>query len=356
MMSALSRVVGRELVGKTTQAGFWLLCMYLFVSLLEFVDDYGTNAGIGAILQLLVLSIPRILYELAPMMVMVGTLLALTALARRSELIAMHASGISSFKLTTIIVKFGMLFAVGIYLLGEFAIPITETKSGLLVQSLKSREAVEQAGDSQVWGRDADQFIRIGGTDADGSMLNVLILRFSHEGHLEQRIDAARGVENLKDDTFVLFDVLVRNFEGIHVTQQQHERFTYKQPPAIHHIYNLGRDPYELNNNELRALIDHLDSNGLSSDIYDLAYWNRFVFPLTIIASIVIAVPFAGRGKRRKNAGYYVFAGLMIGLAFYAIQQSIGYIVLLSGIPPLTGSLSSLVIFTSCALYALRHT
>ena len=356
MISGISQVIGRELVGKTTQAGFWLLCMYLFVSLLEFVDDYGTAAGVGAILKLLALAIPRILYELAPMMAMVGTLLALTALARRSELIAMHASGISSFKITTIIVRFGMLFAVAIYLLGEFAIPITETKSSLLAQSLKSKGAVQQSGDSQVWGRDANQFIRIGGVDTDGSMLNVLIMRLSDEGHLEQRIDAARGIENAQDNSLVLFDVRVRDFEGMHFTQQVFERFVYKNPPAIHQIYNLGRDPYELNNSDLRELIKHLDSNGLSSDIYDLAYWNRFVFPLTVIASIVIAVPFAGRGNRRRNAGYYVFAGLMIGLAFYAIQQSIGYIVLLSGIPPMVGSLTSLVIFTSCALYALKYT
>ena len=76
-MKTIDRHIGLELLAKSAVAGFWLTCVFAFVSLIEIVEAYGTRFEVAAVAKLLGLAIPTMIYQLAPMILLIGTLLLL---------------------------------------------------------------------------------------------------------------------------------------------------------------------------------------------------------------------------------------------------------------------------------------
>ena len=75
---------------------FVLVGLFIFLQFLDEVSRVGTgNYGFFDMVLFLILSTPRVVYEIFPMSALLGTMLGLSSLAVDSELIVMRAAGIS---------------------------------------------------------------------------------------------------------------------------------------------------------------------------------------------------------------------------------------------------------------------
>ena len=92
--------------------------------------------------------------------------------------------------------------------------------------------------------------------------------------------------------------------------------------------------------------IQYLRSNGLESEQYELAMWNKLIAPFTILAMVLLAVPFVFRSQRQTSVGLQIVLGFLVGIVFYIASRLAGQIGLVYDLlPVVSASLPTLLVF-----------
>jgi lipopolysaccharide export system permease protein len=123
-MKIYRRYLAREVSGAI------LLVLVAFLALFGFFDMIAEvkNVGQGSYelhhaLAFVLLRMPGRAYELMPIAVLIGTLYALSTLARHSEITVLRASGMSTGRLLSGLFQVAAVFALITFLTGEFVAP-----------------------------------------------------------------------------------------------------------------------------------------------------------------------------------------------------------------------------------------
>ena len=99
-MSLISRYVIRQLSVFTVYALLALLSLYAFFDILGEIGKVGQGQySSGKMLQYVLLQMPSHAYELMPLAVLIGGLIALSQLASNSEYTVIKTSGISTARI-----------------------------------------------------------------------------------------------------------------------------------------------------------------------------------------------------------------------------------------------------------------
>jgi lipopolysaccharide export system permease protein len=100
--------------------------------------------------------------------------------------------------------------------------------------------------------------------------------------------------------------------------------------------------------------IRHLRENQQNTELHEIAFWKKVVYPLAVIVMMALALPFAYLQSRAGGIGYKVFAGIMLGVAFHFLNGLFSHLGLLNTWPPLLAvSIPSIAAFV-VALGLLR--
>ena len=146
-MKLLTRYLIRQLCSMTLYALLALLALYSFFDIISEVGDIGQGSYNGAkMMQYVLMQMPAHAYELLPLAVLIGGLIALSQLASGSELTVMKASGMSTKKLIAVLLQFGLIFAVATALLGEWLIAGAPKISKPAPSAAKSAPAARACG------------------------------------------------------------------------------------------------------------------------------------------------------------------------------------------------------------------
>ena len=120
--------LGRVLLNQILLVLGVLVGVFVFITFIDQVSYLGTGQySLLDAMKYVLLSTPRIVYEVFPMAVLVGAILGLSLLAVDSELIVMRSSGVSIGQITVAVLKLGFLLALVALLIGEFITPWSET-------------------------------------------------------------------------------------------------------------------------------------------------------------------------------------------------------------------------------------
>lgn len=128
-MKLLDRYVLRELIVPFLIGSVTLLLMFQANTLIAFMKQYASqNVPTLAIIQLLLYKTPEFLKFTLPSTMALASSLAMSRLARESELTAMRSAGASIRRVVVPIGVFGAVIAVGNFLIVDRLQPIAETK------------------------------------------------------------------------------------------------------------------------------------------------------------------------------------------------------------------------------------
>ncbi len=344
--------IGREITSKGLITGVWLLTVYLFVALLDLVEDVGVEGQFGFIIEILIFSIPRMVYELSPMILLIGTILAMSTLSRNHELIALLAGGVSKFRITVSVVGYAMIVALLVFFLGEFIVPASETKQDQVKHSHVNSQDMESISDG-LWYRDHNQFIHVTFLPNESDLRDVDIYHFDSMGRLVKQTHAVGGIIDEEDNALKLYGVMESVLENRMIQRRSVESKDLPIEAELNVIGAHKRDPAQLTAYDLYRATRFLRDNGLKTEFLDLAFWNRFVMPLSMFVMALFAVLFTYRYRPRISTGQLVFIGLIFGLLYYAVQQSVGYVTMLYGFQPVFGTLAAFMLFSLGAIVAL---
>lgn len=331
-----------------------LVGLFTFVNFIDQLGDLGVGSyDLGEVVKFVVLSIPYNLYELFPMGALLGTILALNALATDSELVVLRAAGFSLVQITASVLKVGVVMVALAFAVGEVVSPKTETmaKNG---RASALQQNISQQTEYGLWMRDTTTYVNIGEILPDLTLLRVRIFEFDRNARLRSLVYADNG--RFVQNDWRLGDVrqtVIESEGGATIRKLDHANWETTVSPQIMSVFLV--DPEQMSVWQLRRYIQHLRRNDQETSRFELAFWTKVVLPLSIGVMIALAIPFVFGSLRSGTTGRNLFIGIMLGLGFYAANKSLGYVVLAYDIAPLIGAVIPLVLFLAVSVILYRR-
>ncbi len=352
MIRLLDRYIASRILVATALVLGVLTSLTVFFAFLDALKDYGqANFDLYQVVRYVVLLQPRKLYEVFPVITLIGTLLGLSTLAVNAELVAMRAAGVSILQIVGAAMRVGFVLAIAVSVLGEYFVPAVENEAQVgRAKALARGVALQKTG---LWLRDGQDFVNIGEVMPDLSLQRVNVYSFENQIRLRVHARAERAL--LTPEGWQLQNVL-RSEIGDHGIVQQHlDRQAWTTTLTREVVGVFAVQPEQLSMQQLTHYIEHLSRNSQSTERYRLVLWQKLLMPLAVVVMVLIATPFALGQTRGGTLSRRVFAGIMLGLLFVVVTRSFGHFGLLYGVAPMLGALLPILLFLFGALVLLRR-
>jgi len=344
----LFRYFTREILVTTLFVLVGLLALFGFFDLIKELDDLGKGAyRLPTMLAYVALGMPSNAYVLLPAAGLMGTLFALARMSENSEITVMRSSGLSLAQLAGHVAGAGVIVAIVTVLMGELVAPHTEeTAKDLRLKA--TRQIVAREFRSGFWVKDERSFVNIQDVTPDTELLNLKIYDFDPAFRLVSISRAEKGTY-AGGNKWKLTNVELTKFEGDRavLTRLPSSMWSSMINPDILSVLKIV--PERMSALNLRAYIDHLRENRQKATRYEIAFWNKILYPLVAIALMVMAIPFALQSARSGGVGAKIVMGIMLGLGFYFAGRLFSHTGQLNDWPALYSAGLPLLIFSVVA-------
>ncbi len=362
--STIGRYLAREIATAVVFVLIAFLALFAFFDFINELDDVGrAGYSLAAAAIYVLLTLPSRTYEVMPIAALIGSVYALAQLAAHSEFTAMRASGLSRTRALGELIRLGAWLAVFTALVGEALAPPAER----LAQELRLSSLGSAVGGqlrSGLWIRDSlrdtagvvqrIRFVNVGELMPDATLRRVRILEFDQQMRLSEVVKAEKGqffgpgAWELTGVTTTLYQT-VESQEPIPLLRTERvsvasRTWTSELTPALLSVLMVM--PERMSAINLFNYIRHLRENQQNTELHDIAFWKKVVYPLAVIVMMALALPFAYLQSRAGGIGYKVFAGIMLGVAFHFLNGLFSHLGLLNTWSPLVAvSIPSIVAF-----------
>jgi len=324
-MKILDRYLIKTLLKYSISVMVILVGIFAFFKFIEEVGDIGrASYTLVDALAYIGLLVPSITYMLSSLIILLGVILGLGYLASNSELIIMRGAGISVTEITKITLKISVAFTAIMIIFGEFVVPISSNYAEQYrVQALGQR--VVTSNQQGFWIKDNHYFIHVD-QNIDGKVFNnVTLIKLKNAGELDsvvfsQKADFDGQLIKLKRSDVYQIDTS----EKIAVLDKQIlQKYTTEVAFDQGLIQSLKKEPKSLSTWQLFKQVSFLSNNGLSAGAHEVELYSRFMKPFTLIAMIILSIPFVFGSLRDATLGRKIFMGVVISL-FFELSSRIG--------------------------------
>ena len=350
-MRTLTRYIGRDVLASTLLIFLALIGLFTFFDLINEMRDVGRgNYGLTTALLFVALHIPSRIYELFPVAALIGTLFAISQFVANSEFTVMRASGASIVQVGWAVVRVGIPLAIATFLAGEYVAPPAER----LAQNVRAAAmgnatgVVAQQFESGFWFKQDYTFVNIRTVLADMTLVGVRIYEFDRD----LRLTAVRSAESGRfagHGRWQLDKVNVTEIGRDSATVSTAPTWMWQSvlQPSILTVYQVA--PERLALSTLYDNIRVLGTGAQKTSRFEIALWSKILYPVAVLVMMLLALPFAQFQRRQGGVGFRIFAGTMLGLAFWLIERLFAYLGVLNDWPPLFAAAFPLVAFTALA-------
>lgn len=366
-MKTIRRYLWLEIATATLFVLFALLALFLFFDMVAQLDQIGRRGfRFRDALFYVALTLPSRTYELAPIAALIGTIYTLSKLAANSEFTIMRVSGMSTRRLMYALLGIGVIMVALTYILGEFISPPAER----LAQKVRLQATGSPIGTlefrSGVWVRDvvktpsggvaAFRFINVRQVSPEGDTREWRVFEFDRDYKLRSILTAEAG-QYAGAEGWRLSNVVETKLPGptagasvpqfaaarTEVIRTADLAWSSDLKPEIFGV--LIVQPERMAGWDLAQYIQHLSANRQQTERYEIAFWSKLFYPWAVLVMMVLALPFAFLHVRSGGVSFKIFAGVMIGVAFYGLNKLFAHLGLLNTWPPIVvAALPSLVV------------
>ena len=365
----VQRYLAREILLAVALVLAALLVLYTSFDFINEINDVGKNGyRLEHAALFVLLQIPARAYELLPIAALIGTIYALAQLASHSEFTILRVAGLSTRGAVRMVMVPGVVLVAFTFLLGEVVTPQVET----LTQRLQLKAGagpVARGLKSGLWVKDTARgldgnvlvrFVNIGAVGADNSLERVKVYEFDAALRLQNVAFADRGTF-VPPRSWRLSNVTETRFintggsdapDRVEVGKQADRLWQSELNPQL--LAVLTVTPERMAARNLNTYIRHLEDNKQTAERYQIAFWKKIIYPFAVLVMMALALPFAYLHFRSGGISFKIFAGIMIGIGFYLLNNLFSHVGLLNTWPPiLSAAMPSIVVLTA-ALFALR--
>lgn len=376
--SLLDRYIARAWVGHFGLVLLAFVSIFVLADFMDLFDDIQHNKVKGKVVfHYYAFFLFQIVFLVAPVGVLVSTLVTLGILARRNEITAMKAGGISLYRAAGPVVGMGILASLLLYGMQEFILPETNKAATMDRNVIKGRPP-----------QSSDQFDRKWILASDGRFYNYDYLVERKGPRPPGRPDAPRPIQF----TLYGFSIYDIDQEGWDLRERVHasraswdpESFTYDlengwrratdQRSAFHTfdvetVRAVGGEPGgeieapsyfkreerptdTMGFGELRSHIHSLETRGFDVAKLQVQLQRKMAFPMVGVIMTLLGIPFSFVVARR-GALYGIGVSIVIGIVYWAclgVFEAFGNNALL---PAALAAWAPNLIFGSAGLYLL---
>jgi len=317
-MTLLTRYLAREIYSSIALVFAALLSVFAFLDLVNELKDMHGNYQVGYVVMYVVLTLPGHIYELFPVAVLIGTIVALVQLAAHSELTVFRASGASLRQLARALVWIGAPLVILCLLCGEFFAPPCERLAQEMRLKAKNAEVTVKQFRSGVWLKDDHRFLNARTMLPDRSLLNISIYEFDDTYHLRS-VTAAQRAAFMEGGFWRLEGVARTDFGpgGESATVHTVDSMDWHSSVTPDLLKVLLVVPEQMSAWSLFQYTQYLRENKQKTARYEIAMWNKLVYPLAVLVMMMLALPFASHQRRAGGVSGKIFAGIVLGLAYH---------------------------------------
>lgn len=365
----VQRYLAREILLAVALVSLALLVLYTSFDFINEVNDVGKNGyRIGQAALFVLLQVPARAYELLPIAALIGTIYALAQLASHSEFTILRVAGLSTGGAVRLVMVPGLLLVALTFLLGEIVTPRVETFTQKL--SLKAGSGpVARGFRSGLWVKDnalaADgqtlvRFVNIGTVGADNSLQNVKVYEFDPSLRLQTVVFAASG-RFVPPRSWQLSSVVETRFVNTGGSDAPDQVVVHREAQRLWQsdlnpqlLAVLTVTPERMAARNLDKYIRHLEDNKQTAERYQIAFWKKIIYPFAVLVMMALALPFAYLHFRSGGISFKTFAGIMLGIGFYLLNNLFSHVGLLNTWPPILSAAMPSIVVLALALTALR--
>ncbi|MES2412927.1 MAG: LPS export ABC transporter permease LptG [Pseudomonadota bacterium] len=349
-MKTIRRLIYGEVLGSIALVAMGFLALFFFFDLVDELQYLGRSNGLPTAsdiyqirhaLLYVALLVPNHLYELLPISVLIGTIFVMARLAQSSEYTILRTSGLDPWRALKLLLGLGAIFVVLSFLIGDYIAPATERAAQLLKARYQSATTVGQTG---AWLKERQAYntyvanVKI--LTPRNEMQGVQIFEFDNKG-LVVSITQSPLATFGDDDSWQLKKAVRSEFDirsaGIPVPAEQGkpvagvtrislESFRWPTEISQEMVSVALLKPERMSTYDLFTYIRHLDANGQTAQRYEIEFWKKVFYPLSCLVMVILALPFAYLHFRSGGIATYVFAGVMIGISFFLLNNVFGYV------------------------------
>lgn len=332
-MITIRRLIYREVLLAVAFVALGFLALFFFF---DFVDELpqvtraDSNYRLTHAMVFVLLQVPNHLYELLPIAVLIGTIFVMARLAQSSEYTILRTSGLGPWRALRSLLGLGVTFTLLTFAAGDYLAPIADRAAQLLKASYQGKLSIGQTG---AWLKERQSertyTVNVAALSSDGSPLGVRIFESDLRGIMVSMTQAQRA--QFAQDAWVLQDVQRIEFgagaSGAAVaTNQRQAQVNWPTDITPEMVSVALLKPERMRTLDLFQYIRHLESNGQTSQRYEIEFWRKVFYPLSCMVMVVLALPFAYLHFRSAGITGYVFGGVLIGISFFLLNNVFGYV------------------------------
>lgn len=373
-MKVLTRYVAKEVLIATLFVLVALVALIAFFDLVSQARNIGNRYSISMALFLTMLKLPSRLYEVMPIAALLGAVYTMSRLASNSEFTIMRVAGLSPFRLAGMMTVPALILIAMTYCLGEWLTPAADMMRNDMDNILFNRKLSARGYSSGVWVKDNVKEQQNAG-QATVRFVNVHNLIAGEHS----RTGAWRVFEFERDGSLIrVLHAPEANYisgRGWHLKDAKVEtlpKITHDETPMVEKssarkdvdlmlpsemrpeiLGVLTIKPERMGISDLWQYIAHLKETRQTSDRYQVALWSKVFYPLAIFVMLAVAMPFAYLNTRSGGVSIKIFAGLMIGISFYALNNIFSFLGVLNTWHPMVVAVVPTSVMLICAAVAL---
>ncbi len=320
-------------------------------SLFDLIDDLknvgqkSMFAGVEQVYQLshsllyVALLWPSRIYELMPISVLIGTIMVMARMAKTSEFTILRTSGLDPWRALRLLLVIGSVFVVLSFAVGDYLSPVTQRTAQLLKAKYQGRITVGQTG---AWLKEKQLYnnyvVNVRALSPANEMQGIRIYEYDNKG-LVVSLTEAGAAQFAADQSWTLLnaerteffirpstDRLNKALETASMTRTRLDSLRWPTEISAEMVSVALLKPDQMATIDLFNYVQHLKSNGQSAQRYEIEFWKKVFYPLSCLVMVILSLPFAYLHSRAGGIPTYVFAGVMIGISFFLLNNVFGYI------------------------------
>jgi LPS export ABC transporter permease LptG len=330
------------------------ITLFIIADFTDNIDQLLRNKpGIAVLLEYYSYLSLQVFFEIAPILVLVTTLVTFALMSRTNEITASKALGISLYRLAVPAMVAALLIASICVLLQAEVLPASNQRVAQLKDRMKGQTAARtyRRVDRQwLFGRGPYIFNYLYFDVGRKMIQDMQVFSFDPQHQLASRLFADQA--KWDGQRWVLDRGWARSFQGPDETSfRQFARpvlSPYREAPS--YFASEEKRPEQMHYGELRRYIDELQQSGQAVPELEVQLYEKVALPAVSFIMALVALPFAFRLGRR-GALYGIGLSLVLGMVLLGVFAFFSTLGEIGALPPIVAVWAPGLIFAMISLY-----
>ena len=330
IMKIISRHITAEVIKYFILILIGVVMIYLVVDFFEKLDNFvDAQLPASRIVLFFMLNVPFVVFQIAPLAVLLAVLVVLGLMNKHSEIIALRAGGVSRYMILKPALAVGLVLSLALFLFADLMVPITMEKANQIWLGEVRKKELVTTRRNNIWLRGRQQLTKIKLFRPDRKTIHgVTIYQFDDQFRLTSRLDAKKGV--YQNDHWQLRTIMHQERKA--GTNEFTTTFLGKMDADIdidlEDFQQVMKQPLEMRFAELSNYINDLESQGYDASVNRVDLHAKIAFPLVCLILTMVGAGLVLRPGDKEGLPIKIAIGLGIAFLYWILHSffiSLGY-------------------------------